>query len=432
MASTPAMGDPCFDVDKLSYEIFTILESKFLFGYDDPKLFLNESSPETPAKNHASPKISSGKVRILSIDAISDCLLAAAFLARIESSLRIQSGDPSAPIADFFDIAAGSGAGGVISAMLFTRGVNGRPLFSAEETLCFLAKNGLPSTRKGLFRAMMRRPINGSFRKIFGEATLRDTVKPLLIPCFDFSTGAPFLFSRADAVETDGYDFRIREICAATCGGLKAMEMKSIDGRTRIAAVGGEVAMANPTAAAITHVLHNKQEFPFASRVEDLLVLSIAGVAPELAGRSSQSTAQALRIAGNGMAETVDQVIAMAFSQNRTNNSNYIRLQAHGLGIETFKGSNRDAKQIMETAEAILGQRNVESVLFQGRKLSEETNAEKLERFAAELIEEHDNRKKSRIPTVFIKQIMTPRTSSATTITSTTLSGSLRPNSSHS
>lgn len=301
------MSGPCFDVDRLSYEIFTILESKFLFGYDDPKLFLNnESSPETPAKAPASPAISSRKVRILSIDATSDCLLAAAFLARIESSLRAQSGDPAARIADFFDIAAGSGAGGVISAMLFTRGVDGRPLFSAEEALCFLAKNGAPSAaRKGLFRAMLRRPMDGAFRRIFGDLTLRDTVKPLLIPCFDFSTGAPFLFSRADAVETDGYDFRIREICAATCSVVKDTVMKSVDGRTRIAAVGGGVAMANPTAAAITHVLHNKHEFPLAAGVEDLLVVSIAGAESELAGRSSHSAAEILRVAGNGMADTV-------------------------------------------------------------------------------------------------------------------------------
>ncbi|XP_020590123.1 patatin-like protein 3 [Phalaenopsis equestris] len=427
MASTPAMSDPCFDVDKLSYEIFRILESKFLFGYDDPKFFLNESSFETPAKNPVSPTISSGKVRILSIDAVSDYLLAAAFLARIECSLRIQSGDPAARIADFFDIAAGSGAGGVISAMLFARGVDGRPLFSAEEALCFLAKNGPPSTkRKGLLRAMIRKPIDGAFRRIFGEATLRDTVKPLLIPCFDFSTGAPFLFSRADAVETDGYDFRMREICAATCGVVKAMEMKSIDGRTRIAAIGGGVAMANPTAAAITHVFHNKQEFPFATRVDDLLVLSIAGAESELTVRSSHSTAEILRIAGNGMADTVDQAMAMAFSQNSKNNPNYLRLQLLGLGLDNTEGTNRDAKKMMQTAEAILSQRNVESVLFQGKRLSQETYAEKLDRFAGELLQEHDKRKKSRIPTVFIKQIMTPRTSSSTTTTtSTTISGSL-------
>jgi hypothetical protein len=29
------MQEPSIDTDKLSYEIFSILESKFLFGYED-------------------------------------------------------------------------------------------------------------------------------------------------------------------------------------------------------------------------------------------------------------------------------------------------------------------------------------------------------------------------------------------------------------
>jgi len=41
----------------------------------------------------------------------------------------------------------------------------------------------------------------------------------------------------------------------------------------------------------------------------------------------------------------------------------------------------------------MLLQRGVESVLFQGRKLAGETNAEKLERFARELAKEHARRR---------------------------------------
>ena len=47
----------------------------------------------------------------------------------------------------------------------------------------------------------------------------------------------------------------------------------------------------------------------------------------------------------------------------------------------------------MWKAEAMLLQRGVESVLFQGRKLAGETNAEKLERFARELAKEHARRR---------------------------------------
>lgn len=62
-----------------------------------------------------------------------------------------------------------------------------------------------------------------------------------------------------------------------------------------------------------------------------------------------------------------------------------------------------------------MSQRNVESLLFRGKKISDQTNAEKLEWFASELIKEHERRKKSLIPVIVLKQVMTPRSSTATT-----------------
>ncbi|KAI5010501.1 hypothetical protein ZWY2020_012638 [Hordeum vulgare] len=51
---------------------------------------------------------------------------------------------------------------------------------------------------------------------------------------------------------------------------------RSWTGKTAIAAAsGGVAAMGNPAAATVRHVLHNKQEFPLAAGVDDLLVVSI-------------------------------------------------------------------------------------------------------------------------------------------------------------
>ena len=43
-------------------------------------------------------------------------------------------------------------------------------------------------------------------------------------------------------------------------------------------------------------------------------------------------------------------------------------------------------------AEEMLAQKNVESVMFRGKKVAEQTNAEKLERFTHELVKERDRR----------------------------------------
>ena len=52
-------------------------------------------------------------------------------------------------------------------------------------------------------------------------------------------------------------------------------------------------------------------------------------------------------------------------------------------------------QQAVWKAEAMLLQRSVESLLFQGRKLAGETNADKVERFARELDKEHARRKQN-------------------------------------
>lgn len=323
MALPSAPVEPAMDLDKLSYDIFSILESKFLFGYDDPPNLLLSAAAfrDGCPRSLRLPAASDGRVRILSIDGgghPADALLAAASLARLESSLSRLSGDPSARVADFFDVATGSGAGGVLAAMLFSRGPNGRPLQSAADALrLLLARSGRSSfvaTRGGPLAWGRSQRAAEVLRKLFGDATLQDTVKPLLVPCFDLTTGAPFLFSRVDAMEGSSYDFRLREVCAATCAaGTAPVELRSVDGRTRIVAIGGGVAMGNPAAAAITHVLNNKREFPFADRMKDIMVLSLGstpagGIGKEVNLRmrgSLPSQAKLVRIAGEGVDDVV-------------------------------------------------------------------------------------------------------------------------------
>lgn len=74
-----------------------------------------------------------------------------------------------------------------------------------------------------------------------------------------------------------------------------------------------------------------------------------------------------------------------------------VYVKANGLKA----GKTREAKVV--AAEVALTERNVELVLFRGSKLLEQTNAERLELFAGELIREHERRKWSTEPTVLIK-----------------------------
>lgn len=316
--NTISMLDSNMEVDKLTNEIFSILENKFLFGYDDPKKSVTGKENILSAQYTGNKNIGSGKVRILSIDAggSTDGVLAAKSLTHLESTLRRKSGKSDAHIADFFDVVAGSGAGGVLAGLLFTRGSDGVPMFTAEEALKFIVENGQKISRSfktGFFRQVFR-PAK-VFKKVFGDLTLKDTMKAVLIPCYDLTTGAPFVFSRADAWEMDGCDFAMSDVCGATMAD-RAVDLKSIDGRSKITAVGGGIAMTNPTAAAITHVLNNKQEFPFANGVEDLLVVSLGnGDSDSGTGNVMSSPAAFLKIAGDGTADMVRTLGSLVLNQ---------------------------------------------------------------------------------------------------------------------
>nr|ABK94145.1 unknown [Populus trichocarpa] len=214
------------------------------------------------------------------------------------------------------------------------------------------------------------------------------------------------------------------DVCLATSADptmVGAVDMRSVDKRTKIVAIDGGIAMNNPTAAAITHVLNNKQEFPLCNGVEDLLVVSLGNGESDFGYQNQNSTpARFVRIAGEGASDMVDQAVSMAFGNCRT--SNYVRIQAngiiakkHGIADKSMK-SNKKADLLAMTAE-MLAQKNVESVLFEGKKIVESTNFDKLETFTGELIKEQERRKTSILPTVVLKQNSpSPRTSSATTL----------------
>ncbi|KAL4291156.1 hypothetical protein GQ457_14G022810 [Hibiscus cannabinus] len=452
MSSTASseMQEPSIDTDKLSYEIFSILESKFLYGYDDnQKLWIPK--PVSPASEppplvqavdenpSAAIKNQRGKICILSIDSGGmRGILSGKALAYLEHALKSKSGNPNARIADFFDVASGSGVGGIFTAMLFATRDGSRPIFTAEETWRFLAENGKRmyrsgnGTNGGILKKILKNGSTGSgstgLEKVVKEAftaegrslTLKDTLKPVLIPCYDLSSTAPFLFSRADALETDSFDFLLSDVCRATSaepGLFEPVMMQSIDGQTSCVAVDGGLAMSNPTAAAITHVLHNKQEFPFVRGVEDLLVLSLGtGSLLEISyeyekvknWKVKDWAKPMARISGDGSADSVDQAVAMAFGQCRS--SNYVRIQANGSSLGRC-GANVDTdpspgnvKMLTAIAEEMLKQKNVESVLFGGKRLADQTNFEKLDCFAAQLVLEHQRRSCRIAPTVAFKQ----------------------------
>lgn len=441
-----------YDTDKLRCEIFSKLENNWLFGYGDHKLWIPQLlqelvesplQPMTPGNQKAAVGRSlRGKVCILSIDGGGmRGIIAARALAYLEDALRRKSGNPDARIADYFDVAAGTSTGGILTSMLFSNDGTGRPLFKAVDTLTLLAEKGKKIFSPSGFLAKLRgvapaystksleRLLKACFLRADGKSlTLKDTLKPVLIPCYDLSSAGPFLFSRADALETENYDFKMWEVCRATSatpGFFKPVSMTSVDGQTACTAVDGGLVMNNPAAAAITHVLHNKQEFPLVNGVDDLLVLSLGtGQFDRTYERghvrgwgSFQWAKPMMKIVLDGVSDTVDHVISMAFGDNR---QNYVRVQAMGLPSNTVPEmddpSSWNVKNLLKISEDMLNQKSLETIPFGGKRLLSQTNAERLEWFADQLILEHRSRAIRETPTVVLKQ--SPATTATTTAAS--------------
>lgn len=316
------------ELSNVTLEIFTKLETKWL--------------------SHCESTV---KTRILTIDGGgTTAIVAGATLIHLEDQIRLQTSDPDAQIADFFEIIAGTGIGAILAAMITAADAFGRPLYTAREAVRVLTERSSELYKLksgGVFRLRRRRRFSSTsmdhvLKQIFRRKedgrllTLKDTCKPLLIPCFDLKSSAPFVFSRADASESPSFDFELWKVCRATSATpsrFHPFNLTSVDGKTSCSAVDGGLVMNNPTAAAVTHVLHNKRDFPAVNGVEDLLVLSLGNGSSnakacenekEKENHRTCSTPSVVGIVLDGVSETVDQMLGNAFCWNRTD---YVRIQ---------------------------------------------------------------------------------------------------------
>ncbi|XP_016542147.2 probable inactive patatin-like protein 9 [Capsicum annuum] len=350
------------EFSKISLEIFSKLEQKWLYHYEGKK------------------------TRVLSIDGGGTTgIVSGAALIHLENQIGAKTGDPHVRISDLFDIIVGTGIGAIYAAMLVVYGGDGRPLFTAKDAVKFVTENqcrlfkaknvGFLRRKKRFSGKSMDKVLKEVFRREDGKVlTLRDTCKPLLVPCFDLNSSAPFVFSRADAIESLSFDFDLWKVCRATSSNpsmFKPFNLKSVDGKTSCLAVDGGLVMNNPTAAAVTHVLHNKRDFPSVNGVDDLLILSL-GNGPlssptnvKLRNDGYWSPLSVVGIVFDGVSETVDQMLGNAFCWNP---KDYVRVQATGYA------SGGVGPGIEET----LRERGVESLPFGGKRLLTETNGQRI------------------------------------------------------
>ncbi|CAK9866183.1 unnamed protein product [Sphagnum jensenii] len=342
-------------------------------------------------------------------------LIAARMLTRLESLIQAKVGGGKVHLADYFDLFSGTSTGAVLATMLVTPNEKGEPLFTADGCCRFYQEQG-----KYIFKPHWYDPFHGSLRQLYrpkysarrfenllklytvrkGQAlTLLDTLKPIVVTSFDISKATPFFFVRHAATKDPSHNFRLWEVCRATAAAptyFPPAYVTSVDGTINGTLIDGGAIQNNPALVATTHALSNNEEFPEATSLQDILILSLG--AGQMDKTHELSRAKKWGMTGwvrpimdimmDGTADTVDYQLATAYAGQNCS-ENYLRIQLSGLPNKTSImdcATQENIKDLIQCSDSLLKQPAVMRNGY-GEKVSlQQTNDNRLSWFADQLI----------------------------------------------
>ncbi|MEG5040280.1 MULTISPECIES: patatin-like phospholipase family protein [unclassified Microcoleus] len=233
--------------------------------------------------------------RILSIDGGGiRGIIPAQILVSVESKLQQKSGNPDAKIADYFDLIAGTSAGGILTCIYLCPDAENptRPRWSAEDAVNFSIKSGRDVFKSSLWQKL--RSIDGLidekypgerleqfFLENFRDCRLSELLKPCLISSYDIERRKAHFFDQIDAKQYPAEDYFIRDIARATSAAPSYFELPKIRSLTNefYALIDGGVFANNPALCAYAEV-RNKFRIPDARpdkgpTAQDMVILSL-------------------------------------------------------------------------------------------------------------------------------------------------------------
>ncbi|MEG3929484.1 patatin-like phospholipase family protein [Microcoleus sp. D3_18a_C4] len=233
--------------------------------------------------------------RILSIDGGGiRGIIPAQVLVSVESKLQQKSGNPDARIADYFDLIAGTSAGGILTCIYLCPDAKNptRPRWSAKDALNFSIESGRDVFKSSLWQKLTSidglidekypgERLEQFFLENFRNCKLSELLKPCLISSYDIERRKAHFFDQIDAKEYPAQDYFIRDIARATSAAPTFFEVTKIRSLTNesYALIDGGVFANNPALCAYAEV-RNKFRIPDdrsdkGPTAKDMVILSL-------------------------------------------------------------------------------------------------------------------------------------------------------------
>ncbi|CAA6659449.1 unnamed protein product [Spirodela intermedia] len=333
-------------------------------------------------------------------------IIPATILAALESELQILDGK-KARLADYFDVIAGTGTGGIIAAMLAAPDEENRPLFTASDVRSFLLDKGraifskscskLASVAKG-FGALWGPKYRGDsicrlLREKFGSLRLRHMLTNVVIPTFDIKTlratiSHPLSNSSMDALLSD---ISIGTTAAPTYLPPHYFETKDSEGKVKeFNLIDGGVAANNPEPEIFTSQTHGLPQDPahFAghrgAKVEKRYSARLARRWGVLGWLLNGGSTPLVEIFTQSSADMVDIHLSVVFQALRSE-SNYLRIEDDTL-MGNVASADISTEENLENLP--VSRVNLDTGVYEPVGNGEGTNEEALTRFAKLLSDE--------------------------------------------
>jgi patatin-like phospholipase/acyl hydrolase len=281
-------------------------------------------------------------------------------------------------IHELFDVIVGTSTGGIIACGLTCTkdGVNpslnidqlielyttkGNTIFPRRSNIISKAIGGIKSAFGPKFSP---KGLDGLLKEYFGELTLTDTLKPVIVTSYDIKNNDVVMFKTRNAVwDKERYDVKLSDACRATSAAptyLPSFEIK-FDGKERVCIDGG-IYINNPVMAAVSDALRSVEGLT----LKDIECLSLGtGVYSESLDDKTEGWGLL------GWAMPITTIMMQATSKSSTYEASellkkHLRLQ---INIHDKKRSDM-ADSSPETAKYIIGR--VEKDIFENERKMEE------------------------------------------------------------